>query len=113
LTDSAQRHFKRIASRPHFLEREDFIFCSGDGTLLDGSALGKRFRKDQQKADIRIRRFHDLRHTFGSVAVRRFDPVTVQTLMGHASLTTTERYLHSRPRADDAAKLSDAFRSDT
>jgi len=112
LTDTARHNFERLASRPHFLEREDFIFCAGDGTVLDGSALGKRFRRAQRKAGIRIRRFHDLRHTFGSVAVRRFDPVTVQALMGHASLTTTERYLHSRPRADDAAKLSEAFESD-
>jgi hypothetical protein len=29
--------------------------------------------------------------------------------MGHASLTTTERYLHSKPRPSDAAKLTAIF----
>lgn len=76
-----------------------------------GSALSKRFRRAQREAGLRIRRFHDLRHTFGSIAVRRLDLVKVQTLLGHASLTTTERYLHSQPRTDDAARLAEAFES--
>jgi hypothetical protein len=29
--------------------------------------------------------------------------------MGHSRLTTTERYLHSKPRPGDAAKLTKAF----
>ena len=56
-----------------------------------------------------MRRFHDLRHTFGSLAIRRFDLVAVKEMMGHASLTTTERYRHSRPRPSDAAKLTALF----
>ncbi|MCB0859998.1 MAG: site-specific integrase [Solirubrobacterales bacterium] len=112
LTNTACRHLKGVASRSHFLEPEDLVFCGGAGGILDESALRRRFRRVQEKAGLRVRRFHDLRHTFGSVAVRRFDPVTVQSLMGHSSLSTTERYLHSRPRADDAAKLSEAFESD-
>lgn len=56
-----------------------------------------------------MRRFHDLRHTFGSLAIRNLDSVTVQAMMGHSRLTTTERYLHAKPRTDDAARLSAAF----
>lgn len=111
LTDAACHHLERIATRSHFLDQEDFVFCGHDGSFLDGSALSKRFRRALREAGLRHRRFHDLRHTFGSIAVRRFDPVTVQTLMGHSSLTTTERYLHSRPRTDDASKLAEAFES--
>jgi len=111
LTIAACRHLERVARRSHFLDREDFVFCGKDGEILDGSALSKRFRRAQREAGLRIRRFHDLRHTFGSIAVRRLDLVKVQTLLGHASLTTTERYLHSRPRTDDAARLAEAFES--
>jgi integrase len=57
----------------------------------------------------RRRHNHDLRHTFGSLAVRKFDVVTVKEMMGHSKLATTERYLHSKPRSDDAAKLTSAF----
>jgi hypothetical protein len=32
--------------------------------------------------------------------------------MGHASLTTTERYLHTKPRPSDAAKLTAIFGGD-
>lgn len=111
LTDAACFHLQKVATRPHFRNQQDFVFCGYRGEVLDDSALRRRFRKAQKKAGVEPRRFHDLRHTFGSVAVRRFDPVTVQTLMGHSSLTTTERYLHSRPRTDDANKLAEAFES--
>jgi hypothetical protein len=29
--------------------------------------------------------------------------------MGHADIQTTRRYLHFRPQADDAARVSEAF----
>jgi len=111
LTIAACRHLERVARRSRFLDCEDCVFCGKDGEILDGSALSKRFRRAQREAGLRIRRFHDLRHTFGSIAVRRLDLVKVQTLLGHASLTTTERYLHSRPRTDDATRLAEAFES--
>jgi integrase len=56
-----------------------------------------------------VRRFHDLRHMFGTLAIRRFDLVSVKETMGHSKLSTTERYLHSRPRPTDAAKLTAIF----
>ena len=56
-----------------------------------------------------MRRFHDLRHTFGSLVIRRFDLVVVQAMMGHSKTTTTQRYLHSRPRPGDSAKLASIF----
>jgi integrase len=56
-----------------------------------------------------VRRFHDLRHSFGSLAIQKFDVVAVKDMMGHSKLTTTERYLHSKPRPDDVAKLTSIF----
>jgi site-specific recombinase XerD len=41
-------------------------------------------------------RFHDLRHTYGSTLAARNVPVKeIQVLMGHASQSTTERYIHA------------------
>lgn len=41
-------------------------------------------------------RLHDLRHTFGTrLAHERVDLVTIKELMGHESLDTTARYLHT------------------
>jgi integrase len=45
---------------------------------------------------------HLLRHTFASHCyMRRVPPQVVQKWLGHASVTTTERYAHLRPDTDD------------
>lgn len=49
-------------------------------------------------------RFHDLRHTVGTRFVRgAVDLRTVQEILGHASLKTTERYLHSNDKLTQVA----------
>ena len=65
--------------------------------------------KAQEAAGVAVRRFHDLRHSFGTLAVRRFDVIAVKEMMGHAKLTTTERYFHSRPRPNDEVQLTAVF----
>ena len=57
----------------------------------------------------RRRHNHDLRHTFGSLAINVASIVQVQAWMGHADIKTTMRYLHHESRADDARLLSAAF----
>jgi integrase len=109
LADQAASELKRLSERGRFAASGELVFCRPDGGPLDRSAVRSRFVRAQQKAGVKVRRFHDLRHTFGSLAIRKFDVVAVKEMMGHSRLTTTERYLHSRPRKDDAAKLSSAF----
>jgi integrase len=53
--------------------------------------------------------FHDLRHTFGTLAVRVFPLSDVKEMMGHADLQTTMRYVHYVPRHDAGRRLSQAF----
>ena len=49
-----------------------------------------------RRAGIAGLRFHDLRHTFGSRLVERgADIETVRSLLGHASIVVTQRYVHS------------------
>lgn len=113
LADQAAAELERLSHRPHFTGRGDFVFCRTDGGPLDRTTVRKRFHRAQLGAGVRVRRFHDLRHTFGSLAIRNLDSVTVQAMMGHSRLATTERYLHSKPRTDDAARLSSAFAADS
>jgi integrase len=40
--------------------------------------------------------FHDLRHTFGTLAVRAWPLSDVQAYMGHADISTTMLYVHHR-----------------
>jgi integrase len=109
LADQAASELKTLRKRRSFKARTDYVFCRPDGGPLDRSAIRIRFIRAQEKADVRVRRFHDLRHSFGSLAIQKFDLVAVKDMMGHSKLTTTERYLHSKPRPDDVAKLTTIF----
>ena len=50
--------------------------------------------------------FHDLRHTFGTLAVKVWDLPKVQAYMGHANIQTTMIYVHHVPKASDADALT-------
>ena len=53
------------------------------------------------------RRIHDLRHTAACLWLARgVDPATVQAWMGHASIATTNLYLHHLGTASDRAGLA-------
>jgi integrase len=81
--------------------------CEGD--YIHSDSLRKRYYKAIERACLRRLRFHDLRHAFGSAAITKLDPYAVQSYMGHAHYSTTQRYLHHKPRREDAARLADAF----
>ena len=49
-----------------------------------------------RRAGVKNLRFHDLRHTFATRLVERgVDLITIKELLGHSSVTITERYTHS------------------
>ena len=102
----------RLSRREHFTADDDLVFVSEAGEHLAGWTLRRRYADALERAGLRRVRFHDLRHCFGSVAVRAFPLSDVQAMLGHAHVTTTMRYVHHRPGADDAAKLSAAFAGD-
>lgn len=52
--------------------------------------------------------FHDLRHSFGGLAVSVWPLHDVQGYMGHADIQTTRIYVHHQPTATAAAELSSA-----
>lgn len=60
-------------------------------------AVRRMLEKHCQRADLdQAVSPHDLRHTFGSRLVERDVPTrTVQVLMGHVRLSSTQRYLHA------------------
>ena len=96
--------------RPDDARDEDLVFPSRLGEKLDGDALSSRYVKTRNAAGLVSLRFHDLRHTFGSLAIDGgASIVQVKEWMGHADVKTTMRYLHSKSRAADAALLDSAF----
>ena len=83
------------------------------GEPICGISLYRRFVSAAKRAGLPVLRFHDLRHSFGTQAIRAFNIYEVQRMMGHRHITTTERYLHYAPDPDAAAKLSGLWRADT
>ena len=109
LADQPAGVLAQLAVRERFTGRDVLVFCSAIGDYLDGSALRRRYRRAQAAAGLHPLRFHDLRHSFGSLVIREFDLASVKAFMGHAKITTTEHYLHARPRRDDAARMTRVF----
>lgn len=113
LGDQALAALDRLLRRPNFVRAHDYVFANVTGDRLDPSALRRRFVAARDAAGLPPLRFHDLRHTAGTLLTRVLDPVTVRDVLGHADLKTTERYLHAvrASRLRDAATR--AFTPDT
>ena len=104
LGDQALGALDRLSRRANFTSADDYVFASVAGDRLDPSALRRRYVATRNAAGLPPLRFHDLRHTAGTLLTRVLDPVTVRDILGHADLKTTERYLH----AVRASRLADA-----
>jgi integrase len=112
LPDQAAAALDRMSRREDFTGANERVFCNALGRSLDGSALRRRYRRAQAAAGLRPLRWHDLRHTYGSLlAAAGVDLVTIQAVMGHSALATTGRYLHARPASDQAEVFTRAFES--
>jgi integrase len=79
------------------------------GEPICGSDLYRRFVSASKRAGLPKLSFHDLRHTFGTQAIRKFKIHEVQRMMGHRHITTTERYLHYTPDPEGVAKLAELW----
>jgi len=108
-----------VSRREQFTGPDDLVFCDAAGQHLPDAYLRDGFYDALDAAGLAHLRstdnpngpmwFHDLRHTFGTLAVREAPVTDVQHWMGHADVQTTMRYVHYIPQADNAAKLSAAF----
>jgi integrase len=109
MTDQVGRTLDALSKRKHFTGPDDLVFCSRTGSFLDGSALRRRYIASRNAADLRPIRFHDLRHSFASLASGEFAPHEVQAFLGHADARTTNRYVHYRPDKGHADRLTAVF----
>ncbi len=98
-----------LKDRDHFTEDGDLVFCEDDGEHLEYMPHYRRYQRALTSAGLRVIRFHDLRHAFGTAAISKLDPHKVQSYMGHQHYSTTQRYLHHKPRQEDAAAIAAAF----
>src|SRR3954453_8299952 len=88
----------------------DLLFATRDGTPISRNTFRTRIWRPAVKTsgvdfDVRV---HDLRHAHASwLLAGGSDLKSVMDRMGHAQITTTQKYLHTLPDAD--AKNLDAL----
>jgi integrase len=71
-------------------EDQDFVFPTSNGTMLDPTFLDKVFPRLLKQLGLRRIRFHDLRHTFATLALADGAKVkAVSAQLGHASIAVT------------------------
>ena len=78
------------------LTLDDLVFASPEGKPFDPSVLSHNFARLVKRAGLQNVRFHDLRHTFASLALRQgIHPKIVSEALGHASVGfTMDVYSH-------------------
>lgn len=83
MTDEVAEALAKLGQREQNRADDDLVFCGPAGGHLAGHRLRDRYKAALKKAGLRSLRFHDLRHTFGSHAIRTADSREVMEWMGH------------------------------
>jgi len=111
LWDQAAVILDKISRRDQLNGDTDYVFLGPAGDPLGYDWTIQRFKVARNAAKLQSPRpnprtltFHDLRHTYGTLAARLYGNLhMVQEYMGHESITTTELYAHFTPRTDAAS----------
>jgi len=113
LIEAAARELDKLSRREHFTDPDDRVFPDEVGGPFNDDALRRRFYTaltaagiDRNRGTGSLLRFHDLRHSFGTLAVQAFPLSDVRAYMGHADIQTTMLYVHHVPQQDAAQRLS-------
>ena len=99
LPDQAAGALDRLSQRGDFTTPDDYVFVNRLGRRLDGSAVRRRVERARDASRSRPMRFHDLRHTYGSLLVAGgIDLASVKAAMGHSRLRRPSDICTRAPR---------------
>ncbi len=80
----------------------DYVFPGKNGGPRDHYAVGRLFNRIYARAGVDARGVHILRHTFATHS--GLAPRTLQSVLGHSDLRTTQGYTHVTPEDLEALK---------
>jgi integrase len=113
LVDQAARALDNLSRRERFTGSGDLVFPSIIGKHLSDKEIRRGLYAAMAAAKIDRDRgtgkpfvFHDLRHTYGTLAVRIYPLSDVQAYMGHKDIATTMLYVHHVPQRSAAEQLT-------
>ena len=109
LSTPAAAAFARLAERNEFTGANDYVLVNRWGRRVEATALRQRYKRGCAAAGLRPVRLHGLRHAAGSLIARTNNPVFVRDFLGHAKLSTTDRYLSAKLRPEELSRLDAAF----
>lgn len=92
----AAEALSRLLDRPNYTSPRDLVFCNRRGQPLSDSAIRRRYTAAREKAGLHAVTLHGLRHAAGSILAQGVDQVYAATILGHARVSTTNRYTHGK-----------------
>ncbi|MDB5862094.1 MAG: site-specific integrase [Ramlibacter sp.] len=114
IADEAVEALKVWKARSAYGAPDDLVFCHPEsGKELDGAKVTRKFKQACRDAEVRVIRFHDLRHTFGTQMAAAGTPLRfIQEMLGHADAKTTQIYSHYQPSEREVEMVNTAFARD-
>lgn len=89
-------------------DRSPLLFCTADGNVYQNTKVNAMIKRNCRTAGIeREVSCHTLRHTCGALMYEETkDLAFVKELLGHGSVTTTQRYVYSEDTVKDMGKTT-------
>ena len=109
---AAWRTLQDVEARATGIELDGWVFTDGDGQPIHPHAVTPAFERIARRAGVPVIRFHELRHTHGTLLITAGVPVkVVSERLGHANIAfTIETYQHVLPGMQaDAARVYEAL----
>jgi integrase len=109
-----QQRNKKLCGKSYNRKYEDYVFVNPIGDIYKPDTITANFKNILKANDMRIIRFHDLRHSCASLMFANDVPMKmIQEWLGHSDIgTTSNTYSHSeyKSKLRSAAVLGKALK---
>lgn len=93
--------------------KEDLLFTTESCSPVGSRIVQRSWERILKRADVRYRKFHNLRHTYASKLLEKgVDLKVISSLLGHSNIAVTaDTYVHTMPasKSDAIEKLNYLF----